>query len=89
MFYNDRPGKCNETSGIDWTICDFIFESILRRYFWIPHWKHPVSGLIAKHNRRLTTTHRFAIGNLLATLFYGWLWLIDRLITHAYENDGS
>ena len=60
-----------------------------RRYFWIPHWKHPVSGLIAKHRYRLTTTHRSAIGNIPASFFYGWLWLVDRRITYAYENDGS
>ena len=63
-------------------------ESIPRRYFWIPRWKHSVSGL-AKHNYRLTTTQKFAIGNLFAAFVFGWLWFVDRLITHAYKNDRS
>ena len=45
--------------------------------------------VLAKHSYRLTTTHRSAIGNILASFFYSWLWLVDRLITYAYENDGS
>ena len=45
--------------------------------------------VLAKHSCRLTTTYRSAIGNIPASFFYGWLWLVDRRITYAYENDGS
>ena len=44
---------------------------------------------LAKHDIKIKTTSKFAIGTLCGALFFGYSWLIDFFMKAAYENDES